>query len=122
MTALTPTDARWLWAGVLAGPLAWAVQLQAVYALAAPACGTGRLWPLHLTAAACLLVAAGGGWAAWRAWRAVGGWPDPSDDPATGRTRLMAVLGMMTGVLFSLAIVAQWLAVFTLPPCPHGSG
>ena len=34
----------------------------------------------------------------------------------------MAVLGMMTGTLFSLVIVAQWLAVLILPACADYEG
>ena len=66
-----------LWLGLLAGPLAWSVQLQANYALSDWARQGRPLAALHLVSAACLLAAAGGGWLAWRNWRSVGGWPAP---------------------------------------------
>jgi hypothetical protein len=111
-------DTGQLWVGLLAGPVAWAVQLQAVYALAAWAGDGGSLLPLHLVSLVCLLGAVAGWRLAWRSWRAVGGWPSGGDEVAAGRTRLMSVLGLMTGTLFSLLIVAHWVAVAMLPPHP----
>jgi hypothetical protein len=112
---MAATKTPLLWAGLLAGPVAWAVQLQAVYALAAWACDGGPAWPLHLASLACLLAAGGGAALSWRDWKAVGGWPGASEAAAVGRTRLLTVLGMMTGVLFALVILAQWIAVIVLP-------
>ncbi len=115
MATVSSADTRGLWAGFLAGPVAWAVQLQSGYTLAAWQCDNGPHWPLHLASLVCLLAATGGGYLAWGHWRAVGGWPSGTDEPTGGRVRLMAVLGMMTAVLFSLVIVAQWVALMVLP-------
>ena len=115
VTTVRAADTRVMWAGVLAGPVAWAGQLQAVYALSAWRCDGGPAWPLHLASLLCLLVAAGGGYLACRDWRTVGGWPGGSEAVAVGRTRLMTVLGMMSGTLFSVVILAQWVAVMLLP-------
>jgi hypothetical protein len=114
------TDTGVLWAAVLAGPVAWAVQLQTVYALAAPA---GEGWseaPLHVVSLLCLLAAAGGGYLAHRGWRTVGGWPSGADEAATGRARLLTVLGQLTGALFAVVILAQWTAAVMLPAHPVG--
>ena len=91
-----------LWAGLLPGPIAWAVQLLAVYATSrvgvrrgaglAAASGEPRCACLRRPAAAYL---------GWRDWRAIGGWPGSADESDLGRDRLMAVLGIMTGTLFS---------------------
>lgn len=110
-----PIDTRFLWAGLLAGPVAWVVQLQAVYALSAWATERDRPAALHLVSLLCVAATLGGGLLAWRAWRAVGGWPTGAEAPAVGRTRYLAVLGVMTGGLFVIVIVAQWLAVVILP-------
>lgn len=115
MTTAKSADIRLLWVGLLAGPVAWAVQLQVVYAMAAWACDGGPGWPLHLASLFCLLAAAGGVYLSWRDWRTVGGWPGASEEVALGRTRLMAVLGMMSGTLFAIVILAQWVAVMILP-------
>jgi hypothetical protein len=45
----------------------------------------------------------------------MGGWPESPDELGLGRTRLLAVLGMMSGTLFALVILAQWIAVMVLP-------
>lgn len=110
-----------LWVGVLAGPLAWAVQELSVFASAAWACDGGPHWPMHAFSFICLTAALGGGWVACRHWRAVRGWPGSSDESDVGRYRLMSVVGMMASVLFSMAIVAQWLAAVLLPVCPEGT-
>jgi hypothetical protein len=111
-------NTRMLWVGLLSGPAAWAVQLQTAYALASWACDSGTVaLTLHLVSGACLLAAAGGAGVAWRNWQAAGGWPSSTDETTTGRTRLMALLGVMTGTLFSLVILAQWVAAMILDPC-----
>ena len=45
-----------LWAGILAGPLAWGLHLQTSYALTATVCITGRPLFYHLVSLAALLV------------------------------------------------------------------
>src|SRR4051812_8930910 len=104
-----------LWVGLLGGPVAWFVQLNLGYALSWWACGFGRpLLPAHLATAACLAGAVVSGVIAARYWRAVRGWPSGSEAGALGRTRVMAVVGVMTGALFSVAIVAEWCAILLL--------
>ena len=121
MTGARATDTGVLWAAVLAGPVAWAVQELGVYVLAAPAAEGWSEVPLHLVSLVCLLAAVGGGYVAHRGWRTVGGWPSGADETASGRTRLLTVLGQMTGALFAVVILAQWLAAMMLPAHPTGS-
>jgi hypothetical protein len=109
------SDVGLLWVGLLAGPIAWAVQLLVVFSMAAWVCDGGPAWLTHLVSLLCLLAATGGAYLAWRDWRTVGGWPESEDAVDLGRTRLMAVLGMMGGALFGFVILAQWIAVMVLP-------
>jgi hypothetical protein len=111
-----PEDARRLWAGLLAGPVGWFLAFLAVYALAAGACGqhAGRLHGLILLG---LIVAGGGTVLAWRTWKAAGGEPGPKDEGMVARARLLSTLGLLGGCLFSLVIVAQWIAVAMLTAC-----
>ncbi len=112
---MTPRlDKRHEWFGLLTGPVAWSVQLTLAYALSSWTCDGDTLAPLHVASLLCLAAAAAGGVAAWRWWRSLGGWPSDHDEAAAGRTRLMLLLGVMTGTLFSLVIVAQWLAAVVL--------
>lgn len=115
MARVAVTDTPVLWAGLLAGPVAWAVHLQGVFALSAWATERDRPGALHAVGAACVLATLGGGLLAWRAWRTVGGWPSGTEAADTARVRYLAVLGVMTAALFALVIAAQWAAVVVLP-------
>lgn len=108
-----------LWAGLLLAPAAWIVELELVYMMANWACLGLPLFSLHIAAGTCLLISLWGLVIAGRNWRASGSrLPSDEQDPVTARVRFMSVLGVMTGALFSLLIVAQWLAVVFLDPCP----
>jgi hypothetical protein len=116
-----PRD-RWrklsLGAGLFAGPAAWAMQLQVVYALVPWACKHHRTYLLHVMTATFLLVSVAGGLLAWREWRRVGGgWPSGTEGDPDTRSRFMAVLGIFTSALFTLVILAQWVPAFVFDPC-----
>lgn len=62
-----------------------------------------------------LLLTAGGGWLAWRAWERVGrGWPGVAGG-AVPRSRFLAVVGLVNNAFFAMVILAQWLPI--LSPC-----
>ena len=85
-----------LWTGVLAGPIAWAADLQARYALVKYVCANGAEWIMWVITLAALLVTAFGALCAWRGW---------IDD--TPRVRFMAVGGLLISGMFALAIIAM---------------
>jgi hypothetical protein len=108
------------WTGLLAAPTAWFVQLCGAYALGAFRCGAPR-GPLHAISAACLVVAIVDALLGWRAWRAS---RDPHAegsvlDAPEQRRRFLAELGLMSGGLFTIVIIAQWIAITVLDPCPR---
>ena len=112
-----PVSVGGLWAGVLVPPLASLALLEVAYLLVPYGCRTGRHWPLHLSALAALLVAAVGTALAWRNWDAVGRtWPD-TEAGATPRSRYLAAFGVLTGVMFVLVILAEWVPMLILDPC-----
>ena len=106
-----------LWAGILAGPLAALVQLQANYALVLWVCGTGRAWSLHAVSAAALLGAVGAGLLSWRNWQRAGGDWDDGGAGVLPRSRFMAAVGMLVSAHSALVVVAQWIAVFVYSAC-----
>ena len=106
-----------LWVGVLAGPTAALVQLQANYALVLWACGASREWPLHVVSAAALLVALGAGLLSWRNWRLAGGGLEDGGAGVVQRGRFMAGVGALVSLHAALVVVAQWAAVFFYGPC-----
>ena len=106
-----------LWTCMLMSPIAWVAQLQAVYVLADQACkGNVQRVALDMTTVGCLVLALVGGALAaiqWRRSRRLA-----QNDSLWRRASWMAVEGMLSGVLFGVVIVAQWLAVVYLNPCP----
>lgn len=127
MTANTDTEHYYaqgrgialLWLGVLAGPIAWALQLQVNYSLMPWICGGGSMLVVHVVTVAALLLAAIGAFAAWRSWQHAGrGWPSGAGD-VIERTRFMAVWGMVFSTLFFVLIVMQAIPSFILPPCAY---
>ena len=106
-----------LWAGVLAGPMAALVQLQANYALVLWVCGTGQTWSLHAVSLAALAVAVGAGLLSWRNWRRAGAEWDDEGAGVLPRSRFMAAVGMFVSLHSALVVVAQWVAVFFYSAC-----
>lgn len=112
-----PRHGLGLWVALLGGPLAWMLGLNAQYSLVRVACDDNSLLWMHGSSLFTLLLAAGGGWVAWREWNAAGGrWPGEEGGPV-GRARFMAAMGLLGSALFGLAIVAQWVASLFLHPC-----
>ena len=97
------------WAGLLAGPAAWAINTQAGYALVDWSCVT-RLHPLPFLALALLLVALGGAFLSWRAWRRLPRQGSLEEPTSHQPRRLVAASGMLLGILFALVIAAQGMA------------
>ena len=106
-----------LWAGILAGPVAALVQLQADYALVLWVCGTGQTWALHAVSLGALLVAAGAGLLSWRNWRRAGADWDDEGAGVLPRSRFMSAVGIFVSAHSALVVVAQWVAVFVYSAC-----
>src|SRR3954471_14778101 len=89
-----------LWFGFFAGPVAWAVQLQTVYALTLRACVNEDVTALHVVALLCLFMGLIGALVSYGNWQAAPGLPSDREEGPEARTRMLSVLGMMTGALF----------------------
>ena len=117
-----------LWFGLLAAPLAWAVQLVAGYATEEAACSTGGgIEPAWVVGAgsvlggisiAAILVARLGGIAAILSLVLVSG--DGHDDDPRGRAAFMAGAGVLASLIFLAAIVLSTVAVASLDACHAG--
>lgn len=113
----TTRGAFWLWAGLLTPPVAWSLQVQAAYLMVYVSCAARANFPYHLASLACLALSMAGGLLSWRNWRRAGAdVPDEEGGPLA-RSRFLALLGVLAGLLFSVVIVAQWVPGFILPPC-----
>jgi hypothetical protein len=106
---------RLLWLAAVLAPAAWAVDLEASYALAARACGAGpghrvALWMVPLAA---VVVSALGALLAARGWTraespAVATWPPD---------RFLAAGGLVTSAFFIFLIAAQAIPTLVLSAC-----
>ena len=101
-----------LWAGIVAGPVAWAGDEILGYTITAHECSTGSVRWLHsLTATSvcvCIL-----GWLCARGAR-----PDASADQThTERQHFMAIAGMILNIAFAVAILATGIPKWMLSPC-----
>lgn len=121
-----------LWFGLFGTPVAWSLQLLASYALTAHACFPGAVplarpagadaWLIALIAsAAAAVVAAVAGNTAWRSWRATRS-EHPGDhgtllEVGEGRTRFMALAGLLLSGIFFLGIVMNAVPLFLVQPC-----
>ena len=106
-----------LWVGLLLPTAAWAIQLQTVYLTTEYGCKYGDFMPNHLVSIFALLASAVGGLVAWRNWLDAGREWESTGGDETSRRRFMAILGMLTGALFTLLIFAQWLPTLAGVPC-----
>ncbi len=121
-----------IWFAILAAPVAWSLQLLVNVPLAAHACYPHRLplavpiWSnlgsvttiIELVAVAICLVAAG---VAWRNWLLTHG-EKPGGahhlmEGGDGRTRFMAMVGLLCSGLFLLAVLFAIGMVVVVPPC-----
>ncbi len=120
--AQTDIDRRWLtplplWTGILAGPVAWALDLTISYAIVKWTCASRRTFVMHAITPAALTLIVGGGVLSWLAYVHTAG-----DGPTDGgrprqRARFMALLGIASSTLFALAILAGAVPRWVLDAC-----
>ena len=107
----------WLWIGVLTAPLAFLLHLEVNYALVTQLCQSTHKLSMHLVTLLFLLIAAVGGFIAWRNWEASGRrWPGDAGS-VLERSRFMAVVGLLISILIVLGLIAQWIPQFIFDPC-----
>ena len=102
---------------MLLPPIAWAVQLQAMWLTSEYGCYTSDFLWNHVVSITGLVVSAIGwyiAYAEYREWAAIG--DNAMHDPRS-RRRFMAMVGVMTGALFTVLIFAQWLPTLLGVPC-----
>jgi hypothetical protein len=105
------------WAANLLPPMAFLLELEVAYMLVPRACREGNVLLVHLAHAATLLIALAGVVLAWNQWQRWGtSWSDEGSGPEP-RSRFMTTLGLLTGIGFTLVILALWLPSFVVHPC-----
>jgi hypothetical protein len=106
------------WESVLRGPLAWVLQLLLLYACAERSCAHRGTLLMHLFCVFCLLIAA-----ITTYLMSLTIWPFMTStsehlDSDTAPDRFLSQLGVLSNALFTLVILANWLVVMFLNPCP----
>ena len=115
-------DVRWLsplplWTGILAGPVAWALDLTASYALVKWICATRHDGVLHAITAAALALVCGGAALSWIALQRTAGDTPTDGGGSRQRARFMAILGLTSSALFALQILANTIPTWVLDAC-----
>ena len=130
-----------LWFGLVGGPLAWTVQTLVDLALTSHGCYP-RLFPLAapmlaglrgilaIVSVAALIVCIVAALVAMRSWNrtrhehqsssGAGEKHGPSAallETGEGRTRFLALSGLMTSIVFTIAVLAHTVSIFIVGPC-----
>ena len=117
---------RWrlaaVWAGLLAGPLAWLTLLEVNYLFAYVACEVQGTWFMHLAIAIAVLLVGAAGLTAWRAssgpMAADETRTDPlSDETRRQRSRWMSLAGVAFSLWFIVVILAMEVPLVVLKEC-----
>lgn len=106
-----------LWTAILAGPVVWLLSFQANFTLAPWACDFKSKGALITVTILALVLVACSGLLAWREWSALGKVP-PDDAPGVmGRTRVMALAGVLLSSLFFIVVLAQSIPNWIIGAC-----
>jgi len=122
--ATSPRGILALWAGVLAGPLVWAANLLAGYAIVPWACGHRNAVPLHLLSLASILIielrlltSARAPSRTCQSGRGATSADVPREERIRERTHFMARLGLTSSALFATVIMATEVPRWVFDAC-----
>ncbi len=106
-----------IWWGLIAGFLAWGIDLGVSYTLEQHSCSTGHHYVLHAISVVCFLIALSGffvGLAEFRRFPA-----DTSEEGGSrfDRAHFQALLGIAFSLSFTLVIIAGAVPRWILSPC-----
>jgi hypothetical protein len=106
-----------VWLTFFIAPVVYLTQLSGMFALVPWACATQHGAVLHGINALALVVCVCATGRAMFVRLAQQDATDDSSEGITARRRFIAVVGAYLGVLICVALVAQWLTVWFIPPC-----
>lgn len=112
-----PREIAALWVGFLGGPAVWFAHLGVSYNLVRYVCLSGDRWLLHLATGASVVAAAGVLWLAWRNWRRTGRPGHTGQPGAWGRSRFLALAGLLFAGYALVIIVVEAIPTVLLEPC-----
>jgi hypothetical protein len=112
-----PSGIARLWAGLLAGPLAWALSQQVGYLFVTLNCSYNKTLVLTPVMLLTLLVAVVGTFISWRNWEQTGDDVQSEQGGVIARSRFMSICGLILGGFSALAIIAEWMPIFFYRQC-----
>jgi hypothetical protein len=116
------SDLQWLtplplWAGILAGPVAWAFDLTTSYALVKWVCASDSYGVLHAITVVAFAIVCAGAALSWLALRQTAGDLPTDGGQPRQRARFMALLGLTSSALFAMQILAGAVPNWVLDAC-----
>jgi hypothetical protein len=115
--ARSPSGIAVEWTGVLAGPIAFALDLLISYSLVKWTCGSQHTVVLHLVTLAALLIVAGGAFASWTALASTPDHASSAGGRPVDRARFMALLGLAMSGFFAVVVIANGIPRLILDAC-----
>ena len=106
-----------LWASMLAGPVAFAINLQVGYALVKWACSREQTFLLPLVALLALALTAWGAWLGWSCLVKVRDTANEQGGRIVDRSYFMAVVAIGLNALLALWILTTMFPQAVLSPC-----
>ena len=103
--------------GLLAGPVAWAIDLTSSYAVVQWTCGGGPTAVLHLISLGSLVIIGVGAFASWQALQWAAPYEREDGSHAEDRGRFLAVLGLVMCALFAVLVIAGAIPRWVLDAC-----
>jgi hypothetical protein len=115
--ASSVTSSSALWAGILAGPTAWALDLLVSYAFVKWTCLTHRHWLFNVFTLCALAIVAAGATLSWNGLQEFAN-AEPTDGGLPPqRAKFMAILGLTACALFGLQIAAAAIPQWVIDAC-----
>lgn len=106
-----------LWIGFIIPPLAWAMEMEAIWLTSEWGCDRMDFKWNHVVAVVTLLLAIAGTFIAWTQGKASRSTPAATTIETPETRNFMSVLGTVMGLMFIMLIFAQWLPTLTGVPC-----
>jgi hypothetical protein len=106
-----------LWYGIFGSIVAWKLQMVTNYALYPYLCWHRLEIVNHVLSLIFFAMALSAAFVAWRAWQHMGEHTDLAQGGVIGRSRFMAVSGILLSLYLALVILGQWIPNVILSAC-----
>jgi len=106
-----------LWIGFILPPLAWAMEMEAMWLTTEWGCDKSEFKWNHVVAIIALLISIAGVFVAWTQGRATANTPEATTIEQPSTRDFMSIIATVLGVLFTMLIFAQYLPTLMGVPC-----